>query len=142
MRKGVVAAFALAVACVLAVSAAAQPPGGQKGDKGDKGDKGPKGGFPGGKGGFGKGGFGFRPPVPGEVMPAPLQEMLKLTDEQKKQFADLQKEVDEKLAKLLTEDQRKQLQEMKDRGPGGFGPPGGFPGGPGGPPPKKGPGGE
>ena len=69
--------------------------------------------------------------------------MLKLTEEQKKSLADLQKQVDADLAKLLTEAQAK---EMKNFGPGaggpfrgGFGgggpmggPPGGGPGGPGG----------
>ena len=64
-----------------------------------------------------------------------MSEMLKLTDDQKKQIDALQKDVDEKLAKVLTDDQKKQLKEMKDRGPGGFG---GFPGGAGG---KGGPGG-
>ena len=93
---------------------------------------GPPGGvFPGGPGGF------FGPP-PGEILPLPLQDQLRLTDAQKKQLADLQKEVDAKLDKVMTEEQRKQFKEMKDRGPGGpgggFGPPGGgFPGGPGGP---------
>jgi hypothetical protein len=76
-------------------------------------------------------------------MPGFLQEMLKLTPEQKKQFDELQKEVDSKLAKILTDDQKKQLKEMRGRipgGPGGPGPggPGGFGGpgrpGPGGPP--------
>jgi hypothetical protein len=47
--------------------------------------------------------------------------------------------VDAKLAKILTDEQKKQLQEMRDRGPGrglgGPGGPGGF--GPPGGPPKK-----
>ncbi|HTH49271.1 MAG TPA: hypothetical protein VMB21_17275, partial [Candidatus Limnocylindria bacterium] len=54
-------------------------------------------------------------------------------------LADLQKEVDGRLDKLLTEEQRKQLREVRERGPGGFGPPGG--GFPGGPPPGGFPGG-
>ena len=67
-------------------------------------------------------------------MPPFVQDQLRLTDEQKKQVADLQKDVDGKLDKILTAEQKKQLQEMRDRGPGG---PGGF-GPPGGPPvPKK-----
>jgi hypothetical protein len=121
---------------LLAVASftAAQPPGGGKGGPGGKGDdKGDK-GFPGGKGGKGGFGGGFGPPQPGQVMPAFLQEMLKMTDEQKKQIADLQKDVDAKLDKILTDDQKKQLKEMKDRakaftGPPGGGPPGGGPGG-------------
>lgn len=83
----------------------------------------------GGPGGPGGGGM-FRLPTPGEVMPEPLQDMLQLTAEQKKQLAALQKETDEKLEKLLTAEQSKQLKEMKTRTAGG---PGGFPGGPGGP---------
>jgi len=52
----------------------------------------------------------------------------------------LEKDVKEKLNKLLTEEQRKQLDNMRNRGPGG--PPGGGPGGFGGPPRegKNGPG--
>jgi len=56
-----------------------------------------------------------------------LQDQLKLSAEQKKQLAELQRDVDGRLDKLLTDEQRKQLKEMRDRGPGG---PGGF-GGPG-----------
>jgi spore coat protein CotH len=104
------------------------------------------------------GGPGFGPPGgmffagmprPGEVLPAPLQAMLQLTEAQKKQLADLQKETDAKLAKVLTAAQNKQLKDMRERGPfgfgppgmgppGGFGPPGGGPGSPGG---RGGPGG-
>ncbi len=85
---------------------------------------------PGGSGGFGG------PPQPGQILPDRLQEMLKLTDEQKKQVADLQKDVDAKLAKILTEDQQKQLKEMRNRRPprrgdNGPGPDGPGPGGPG-----------
>jgi spore coat protein CotH len=94
---------------------------------------GPGMGGPGGPGG----GF-FRGPPPGVVLPPPLQDALQLTDAQRKQLAELQKEVDEKLEKLMTEEQRKQLKEMQaggPGGPGGFGPPPGGPGGfgPGGP---------
>lgn len=101
----------------------------------------PVGGGPGGFGGPG-GGFGrMMMSRPGEVLPAALQDMLQLTAEQKKKLAELQKETDGKLEKLLTEEQNRQLKEMRDRvagGPGGFGPPGG-PGGFG--PPGGGPGG-
>jgi Spy/CpxP family protein refolding chaperone len=61
----------------------------------------------------------------GQVLPTFIQEALKLTEEQKKQVADLQKEIDEKIGKILTEDQQKQLKEMRERGPGGFTRPGG-----------------
>ena len=68
--------------------------------------------------------------------------MLKPTSEQKTQLAALQKEVDAGLDKVLTDDQKKQLKQMRadflrggpPGGPGGGGPPGG-PGGPGGGPP-------
>lgn len=109
----------------------AQPPGGKGGEPGkggQPGGKGGKGGFPGGPGG--KGGFGM--PAPGQIMPAFLQERLKLTDAQKKDLDALQKDVDAKLDKLLTEEQKKTLKEMRERGPG-RGP--GGPGGPGGNPP-------
>jgi Spy/CpxP family protein refolding chaperone len=87
---------------------------------------GPGGGGPGGRGGFGG------PPQPGQVMPAFLQDVLGLTAEQKKQLEVLQKEVDDKLAKILTEEQKKQLKEMPQGfGRGGFGGPPGGPGGPG-----------
>jgi spore coat protein CotH len=103
---------------------------------------GPGFGGPGGPGG----GFVIRMGRPGEVLPAPLQDMLQLTDDQKKQIAELQKETEGRLDKILTAEQQKQLKAMREGGPGGFaGPPGG-PGGPGGPPggfggPPGGPGG-
>ena len=87
----------------------------------------------------GPGGFAAMP-LPGQIMSVATQVTLKPTDEQKKQLADLQKEVDAKLDKVLTADQLKDLKQMRAdfaRGgpPGGPpGPPGG-PGGPGGGPP-------
>lgn len=104
-------------------------------------------GFGGPPGGGGV--MAFALPRPGEVLPGTLQEQLKLTDEQKKQLAGLQKEVDGRLETIMTDDQRKQLREFRDRAPGGgmmfagppgggppgggFSPPGGFGGPPGGP---------
>lgn len=103
---------------------------------------GPGMGGPGGPGGRGPGGGGFMMmPLapPGTILPGPLQDDLKLTGDQKKQLEKLQKDTEEKLVALMTDDQKKQWKEMKDRfpggpgGPGEFGPPdGGFPGGPGG----------
>jgi EF hand len=93
------------------------------------------GGF--GPGGGGPGGPGMGRPQPGEILPRFLRDRLELSAEQEKQIQELQKEVDGKLAKILTDDQKQQLKEMRERGPGGFGPPGGPggpPGGPGGPP--------
>jgi hypothetical protein len=96
---------------------------------------GPPGPFPGG----GPGGPRMGPPPrPGEIMSPMTRRRLNLTAEQENQIADLQKEVDAKLEKILTVEQRKQLEEMRDRGPGGN-PPGrgGRPGGGGPPPPPS-----
>ena len=76
-------------------------------------------------GGFGRGGFGGFA-LPGQILATSLQEQLKLTDKQKKQLAELQKDLDGKLAKLLSADQNKQLKQMQDMAKG-------FPGGPPGP---------
>jgi hypothetical protein len=108
-------------------------PGGRGGD--GPGRRGP--GGPGGRGGDGPGGRGGPggpggPPQPGLILAPPLQDALKLTDEQKKQLDELQKEVDGKLAKILTDEQKKQLKEMKDN-PGRGGPGGRGDRGPGGP---------
>jgi hypothetical protein len=81
-------------------------------------------------------------------MPPFIKDQLKLTKEQEKQLADLEAEVKSKLLKILTPDQKKLLDELKDKGPGGkfgppggpggkFGPPGGPGGKPGGPPPGE-----
>ncbi len=88
------------------------------------------GGMGGGMGGF-PGGFpgGMAPPSPpGKVLSPAMQDRLKLSDEQKKQVDALQKDVDDRLDKILTDEQKKQLKEPAP-GPGGF-PGGGFPGGP------------
>src|SRR5262249_38683309 len=105
-------------------------------------------GFPPGPGGPGgpprpgpgPGGAGA-PPQPGQLLATTTQITLKLTPEQRKQLSDLQKEVDAKLEKLFTADQKKQFQQMRKDfargGPPGFGPgpgPGGPGRGPGGPP--------
>src|SRR5205823_1652153 len=90
-------------------------PGGDRGGPGGRGPGGPGGpggfgpgpGGPGGRGPGGPGGFGG-PPQPGQILPSFLQEQLKLTAEQKKQLDELQKEADDKLAKILTDDQKKQ----------------------------------
>jgi hypothetical protein len=96
---------------------------------------GPPGGGPGGPGGPRMMGT---PPRPGEILPRMVRQRLQLSEKQEKQVADLQKEVDAKLEQILNEEQRTQLKEMRDRGPGGFGPPGGGGGRPGGdgPPPR------
>jgi len=97
-------------------------------------------GGPGGQGGPG-GPSGGRPPGGVHIIPRFAEEKLNLTDDQKKQVADLEKEVKEKLAKILTPEQMKILAEARPPrgGPGGGqGGPGGGQGGPGG---RGGPGG-
>jgi spore coat protein CotH len=97
---------------------------------------------PAGGPGMGPGMF-FRPPPLGILLPPPVQDTLQLTDGQRKELEKLQKEVDEKLEKIMTEDQRKQFKEMKDRGAMGppMGAPMGAPMGPGGMAPGAGRGG-
>ena len=109
-----------------------------------------RGGGPGGFGppGGGRGGFGppgggpggpmMAPIRPGDVLPGMFQQRLRLSAEQKSQVEDLQKDVDARLAKILTSEQNAQLKELRSRGPGGFGPPGrGRPSGGDGPPPDE-----
>jgi hypothetical protein len=60
------------------------------------------------------------PPRPGQVLPPFVQDELELTAEQKQQLAELQDEVDARLAKLLTDEQRRRLEDPRN-----FGPPGG-----------------
>jgi hypothetical protein len=95
----------------------------RRGPDGPPGGRGPEGRGPGGPGGFGG------PPQPGLVLPPPVQDRLNLTADQKKQLEALQKEVDGKLAKILTDAQMKQLKEMQQAGPGGRGAGGRGPGG-------------
>jgi hypothetical protein len=71
----------------------------------------------------GAGGFGPSP-QPGLVMTGPEQNRLKLTDDQKKDMVALQKAVDSRFDKVLTEAQKKQLKSVFDRS----GPPRAYPG--------------
>ena len=102
--------------------------GGRPGGEGGQGGRpGGEGGRPGGEGGpGGRGG----PPMPGQILPEFLQEQLSLTAAQKKQLAELQKQVDARLDKMLSGEQKAKLKEMAQRGPGRPGPGGD------GPPPK------
>jgi hypothetical protein len=81
-------------------------------------------GFPPPPPGGGPGRFMMGPPRPGEILPPMFQQRLGLTPEQKEQLEALQKEVDAKLDKILNVEQKRLLKEMRERGPGGFGPPG------------------
>jgi Spy/CpxP family protein refolding chaperone len=53
------------------------------------------------------------PVVPGKVLPNELQEKLKLTDEQKSKVGKLQKELEDKILGVLTDEQKKQYEELK-----------------------------
>ena len=81
----------------------------------------PDGQFPGGPGG--QGGPGGEPGLaatrPGEIIPAFVVESLGLSDRQKLRLAAVQKDVDRKLASILTEEQQ---QEMKNHQPPQHGP--------------------
>lgn len=96
------------------------PPGG-----GGPGGRGPGPGGPGGQGG------GPMPLAP--VLPPFAQEGLNLTEAQQREIAELQKDVDARLSKILTAEQQQQLRQSR-RGPGG---PGGRPGQPGGGRPQR-----
>jgi spore coat protein H len=74
--------------------------------------------------GFGPPG-GFQRPLPGDVLPPNVQNTLQMTEQQKKELADLQKKVDAELDKILTPEQRAALKRMREGGMGGpgFGPP-------------------
>jgi EF hand len=89
------------------------------GDRGP-GDRGPGDRGPGDRGPGGPGGPGgrFGPPQPGVILAPMLQDRLQLTEQQKKQLADLQKEVDGKLDKILTEEQKTELKRMREGPPG------------------------
>ena len=75
---------------------------------------------------------------PGQLLPPSVRSRLRLTEEQEQQLTNLEREVKERLAKLLTPEQQKQFADLRLSQPPGP-PPDGFPdgpppGGPGGPP--------
>jgi Spy/CpxP family protein refolding chaperone len=72
----------------------------------------PPGGGPGGPPGGGPSG----PSQPGRLLPSFVRDRLNLTDEQKKQLDAFQKEADDKLDKLLADEQKKQLKEPQNIG--------------------------
>lgn len=71
------------------------------------------------------------PAQPGKIFSPAQQDSLKLSPEQKKRLEEMQKEIDTRLATLLTDEQKRQLQTMQQSlaaspgGPGRGGPPGG-----------------
>ncbi|HEX4070209.1 MAG TPA: PQQ-binding-like beta-propeller repeat protein [Planctomycetaceae bacterium] len=130
------------------------PPDGGPGGPGPGGPERRRGRGGRGFGGRGAGAFGPRS-QPGQILSASIIQTLKLTDQQKKDEADLQKHVDEELGKMLTAKQKQRLKDIQQVSrPDGFGSgrrgrrgPGRPPGqdaapsdrGPGGPPDGNGP---
>jgi Spy/CpxP family protein refolding chaperone len=64
------------------------------------------------QGAFGRGG----PFTPGQILPPGTRDRLELNDEQKKKVEELEKKVKDELTKILTEEQRKKLEEGGRRG--------------------------
>jgi hypothetical protein len=101
MKKHWFGILALAVLVVWGATATSQPPGGKdRQPPGDRKDGAPR----------------F---VPGKVLPPFVAEELNLTADQKDAIAKLEKEVKERLDKILTADQKKKLETIRPRGPGG-----------------------
>lgn len=95
------------------------PPGGGGGGRGPGGP-----GQGGGQGFGGQGGFGGSPQQGqqmGQMSPMMMLEALNLSDQQRKQVQDLQREFDARIEKILTADQKKQLNDLRARGMGGAG---------------------
>ena len=97
------------------------PMAGGGGGRGRRGGAGPGGG----------GGFGGGPPGGFHLIPRFAEDQLNLSDDQRKQIAELEAQTKAKLAKILTADQMKTLEQARPPrgGPGGGGPAGGGPGG-------------
>ena len=101
MKRMLTVALGCGIFAVAMVAALAQP-----GDEKEK--KGP----PGGKKG--------PPPYElGRVLPGFLRDQLDLTADQEKQIADLEKDVKAKLMRILTDDQKRKIEQFKGKGPGG-----------------------
>jgi hypothetical protein len=65
------------------------------------------------------GGFGGQT-RPDEILAVVLRDMLRMSPEQKKELDAFQKEVDARLDKILTDEQKERLREVSSFGPGGF----------------------
>jgi hypothetical protein len=83
-------------------------------DRGGRGGRGGPGDGPGGFGG-GPGGFGGPAGQPqiGSILPSFVGDALSLNDEQRNKINELQKEADAKLKEILSDDQEKQLEEIR-----------------------------
>ncbi len=64
------------------------------------------------------------PPRPGQIVPEPVMQSLDLNDDQTRQLSELQADVDQRLASILTDEQMTTLREARPpRGPEGRGGP-------------------
>ena len=102
--------LALGVLALTASAALAQPPR----DRDQRGGPPPR---PFGPGPHESGPREGGPWEPGKIVPPHVIERLKLTAEQRKQLIDLETEVKDKILKLLTDEQKQQLETMKPSGP-------------------------
>ncbi len=64
---------------------------------------------------------GGAPPRIGDILPGPAQDQLRLTPDQRRKLAEIQKGVDKQVEELLTEDQRATLKRIRETPPGGPG---------------------
>jgi hypothetical protein len=126
MRKTELGILAAALLLIVGALALSQPP-----DRKDT-KQGPPRGGPGGGPGAGQG-FEL-----GRVLPPHVREQLTLTPQQERALSELEREVAQRLSKILTSDQVKQVQGMRRPEPPRGGP-GGPPGKGPGMPPDKGP---
>lgn len=58
---------------------------------------------------------GMFQPFPGQILAGHFQQMLKLTPEQKEKIDKVQKEAEAKIKEVLTEEQKKQLEDLRKR---------------------------
>ena len=114
----VLMAFAAGIA-LIASPAVSQPPDGKEG-----------------KGGKGR---GFKL---GSALPPPLVDSLNLTNDQKARLQEIERDLKAKLDKLLTDEQKRMVENFRPGPQGGPGGPGGGQGGPGGQGGRNGPGGK
>src|SRR5437763_141360 len=98
MKRLTIGLFALAASALFVLTAASQPPDGK--------GKGPPGGRP--------GPFEL---AKARVLPPFVFAALTLTPDQERQVADLEKEVRERLDKILTAEQKQQIEGLQPRGP-------------------------
>jgi hypothetical protein len=118
----------MALAAKLDAESAQDPERPGPGGRGGRGGPGGEGRSPGGRGPGGPPRFEL-----GQVLPPRAKEELGLTKSQETEVANLEKEVKERLSKILTTEQKKKLEDFRPPRPGGPGGPGG-PGDPGRPP--------